>query len=152
MNQRPSPYDPICVSDDEGALKREILKHISSTLGHDPSFAKTYYFYKAAAQAVRDRLVDRWITTQRSYYNKEAKRVYYLSLEFLPGRFLRNNVIKLGIEGAFRRALEEQGFTLEEIEELEWDAGLGNGGLGRLASCFMDSFATLKLPAYGYGI
>ncbi|MCJ7596057.1 MAG: glycogen/starch/alpha-glucan phosphorylase, partial [Desulfobacterales bacterium] len=143
MNEkRPEQYDLICASDDEETLKREIIRHIASTLGHDPSFAKGYYFYKAVAHAVRDRLVDRWINTQRSYYSKEAKRVYYLSMEFLPGRFLRNNLIKLGIEGLCKKVLEEYGHPLEEIEELEWDAGLGNGGLGRLASCFMDSFAT----------
>ncbi|MFH1122657.1 MAG: glycogen/starch/alpha-glucan phosphorylase [Pseudomonadota bacterium] len=153
MNEkRAEQYDLICASDDAETLKREIIRHIASTLGHDPSFAKGYYFYKAVAHAVRDRLVDRWINTQRSYYNKEAKRVYYLSMEFLPGRFLRNNLIKLGIAGLCQRVLQEYGHPLEEIEELEWDAGLGNGGLGRLASCFMDSFATLKLPAYGYGI
>ncbi|MBU2499303.1 MAG: glycogen/starch/alpha-glucan phosphorylase [Proteobacteria bacterium] len=150
--KKPERYDLICVSDDKETLRREIIRHIASTLGHDPSFAKGYYFYKAIAHAVRDRLVDRWINTQRSYYHQETKRVYYLSMEFLPGRFLRNNLIKLGIEGLCKEVVEEFGHPLEDIEELEWDAGLGNGGLGRLASCFMDSFATLKLPAYGYGI
>ncbi|MEW6665708.1 MAG: glycogen/starch/alpha-glucan phosphorylase [Thermodesulfobacteriota bacterium] len=133
-------------------LKRDLVKHISSTLGHDPGFAEKYYFFKAAAHAVRDRLVDRWINSQRSYYNREAKRVYYLSMEFLPGRFLRNNIVNLGIEDQCRQALRGYGQSLEELEELEWDAGLGNGGLGRLASCFMDSVATLKIPTYGYGI
>jgi glycogen phosphorylase len=133
-------------------LKEAITRHIAITLGQDPAFAQKYYFYKATAHAVRDLLVDRWIQTQRSYYSKEAKRVYYLSLEFLPGRFLKNNVINLGLEGDVRGALQDLGSSLDEIEELEWDAGLGNGGLGRLASCFMDSFATLKIPAYGYGI
>jgi starch phosphorylase len=134
------------------SLKDNIVRHVAWTLGHDPYFAQKYYLYKAMAYVVRDRLVTRWINTQRAYYNKEAKRVYYLSMEFLPGRFLRNNIISMGIEEQCSQTLQEFGFSLEDIEELEPDPGLGNGGLGRLASCFMDSFATLKIPAYGYGI
>jgi len=145
-------YQRISESNGVQDLKRDILNHLASTLGHDPAFAETYYYYKAAAHAVRDRLVDRWINTQRSYYSREAKRVYYLSMEFLPGRLLRNNVINMLIEDQCRQALSDHGQSLEELEELEWDPGLGNGGLGRLASCFMDSVATLKIPAYGYGI
>ena len=145
-------YDPISKSDSVQHLKREIVRHVASTLGHDPAFAQKYYVHKATAHAVRDRLVDRWIHTQREYYHEEAKRVYYLSLEFLPGRFLKNNIINMCIEDQVRNTLGDMGYTVEEIEEMEWDAGLGNGGLGRLASCFMDSFATMKIPAYGYGI
>lgn len=152
LNQNPDKYMSLSESDSVEALKKDIRKHIASTLGHDPDFAEQYYYYQAASHAVRDRLVDRWINTQRSYYNREAKRVYYLSMEFLPGRFLRNNLINMRIEGQCREAISDYGHSLEEIEELEWDPGLGNGGLGRLASCFMDSFATLKIPAYGYGI
>ena len=152
MSRKQNQYQSICESDDVEVLEKDIIKHIASSLGHDPAFAKGYYFYKATAHAVRDRLVDKWIETQRSYYNREVKRVYYLSLEFLPGRFLMNNLINLGIEKQCREALNRRGHNLDDIEEMEWDAGLGNGGLGRLASCFMDSFATLKLPAYGYGI
>jgi starch phosphorylase len=152
LNQKPSEYT--CITGSNGAedLREDIVKHIASTLGHDPGFADPYYFFKATAHAVRDRLVDRWINTQRSYYSKEAKRVYYLSLEFLPGRFLRNNISSMLIEEQCQNALLGHGHSLEELEEMEWDPGLGNGGLGRLASCFMDSVATLKIPAYGYGI
>ncbi|MBN1102625.1 MAG: glycogen/starch/alpha-glucan phosphorylase, partial [Deltaproteobacteria bacterium] len=144
----------MCISGSDAVedIRKDILKHLASTLGHDPSFASSYYYFKATAHAVRDRLVDRWINTQRSYYNREAKRVYYLSMEFLPGRFLRNNLSSMMIEDQCRKALKIHGHALDDLEELEWDPGLGNGGLGRLASCFMDSVATLKIPTYGYGI
>jgi starch phosphorylase len=152
MKNIPGPYQKISNSNTVEDLGEDIVKHLASTLGHDPSFAEQYYYFKAAAYAVRDRLVDRWITTQRSYYRREAKRVYYLSMEFLPGRFLRNNLVNMLIDTQCREALGRHGHRLDEIEELEFDAGLGNGGLGRLASCFLDSFATLRIPAYGYGI
>ena len=143
---KPKPSDTIEV------IKKDILKHISSTLGHDPAATHKYYFLKAAIYSLRDRLIENWINTQRTYYDEKAKRVYYLSLEFLPGRFLRKNLVNAGMLEDYRQALMELGCPFEEIEELEWDAGLGNGGLGRLASCFLDSLATLKIPAYGYGI
>jgi glycogen phosphorylase len=133
-------------------LKKDILRHISSTLGHDPTSTNRYCYFKACTHALRDRLVDRWIKTQRAYYEKKAKRIYYLSMEFLPGRFLRKNLESMNMMEVCRQTLQELGISLEEIEELEWDAGLGNGGLGRLASCFLDSLATLEIPAYGYGI
>ncbi len=104
------------------------------------------------AYSIRDRLVERWVHTQRDLDDTMAKRVFFLSLEFLPGRFLMNYLHSLDMVAEARGALEEMEFDLEELEEEEWDAGLGNGGLGRLASCYMDSFACLKLPAYGYGI
>ncbi len=104
------------------------------------------------AYSVRDRLIERWIKTQRALHDTLAKRVYFLSLEFLPGRFLKNYLISLQMEDEARRTLAEMGFDLDELEEEEWDAGLGNGGLGRLASCYMDSMACRDLPGYGYGI
>ncbi len=106
----------------------------------------------ALAYCIRDRLMAQWIKTQRSLYDTLKKRIYFLSLEFLPGKFLRNYLISLNMLEEARDTLRDMGFDLEELEEEEWDAGLGNGGLGRLASCFMDSFACMKLPAYGYGI
>ena len=123
-----------------------------TTMGNDfyPPRKETYY--KGLAYTVRDRLVKQWLNSQRSYYDRSAKRVYYLSLEFLPGRFLMNYVTNMQLNKACEKTLEETGFTLEDIEEQEWDAGLGNGGLGRLASCYMDSMATLNIPGYGYGI
>merc|ERR1719450_1891791 len=106
----------------------------------------------ALASTVKDHLVSRWIRTQQHYYEKDPKRVYYLSLEFYMGRSLTNTMINLGIQGACDEAMYQLGLDLEEMEEMESDAGLGNGGLGRLAACFLDSMATLAMPSYGYGI
>src|SRR5262245_60446768 len=96
--------------------------------------------------------MERWIRTQDSYYEHDAKRVYYLSLEFLMGRTLGNSLVNLDLAETCKAALGDLGYDFEEIREAEWDAGLGNGGLGRLAACFLDSLATLELPSYGYGI
>ena len=134
------------------ALKNDILRHIEFTLGRDPQTPDQYTCFMGLAYSVRDRLVERWILSQRSLHDTMAKRVYFLSLEFLPGRFLMNYLLSLNLVDEARNALQELGFDLDELEELEWDAGLGNGGLGRLASCYMDSIACLKLPGYGYGI
>uniref|UniRef100_A0A8C4IJX0 Alpha-1,4 glucan phosphorylase n=1 Tax=Dicentrarchus labrax TaxID=13489 RepID=A0A8C4IJX0_DICLA len=109
-----------------------------------------YYF--ALAHTVRDHLVGRWIRTQQFYYEADPKRVYYLSLEFYMGRTLQNTMINLGLQNACDEAIYQLGLDMEELEEMEEDAGLGNGGLGRLAACFLDSMATLGLAAYGYGI
>lgn len=108
--------------------------------------------FMGLAYSIRDRLVERWLRSQRSLYDTMAKRVYFLSLEFLPGRFLMNYLLSLDLLEEARSALQELGFDLDELEEEEWDAGLGNGGLGRLASCYMDSIACMQLPGYGYGI
>jgi glycogen phosphorylase len=137
---------------DNGALKTDILRHIRSSLGNDPSKPDKYACFMGLAYSVRDRLIDRWIRTQRALYDTIAKRVYFLSLEFLPGRFLKNYLVSLEMEEEARTTLQEMGFDLDELEEEEWDAGLGNGGLGRLASCYMDSMACQNLPGYGYGI
>ena len=96
--------------------------------------------------------MERWFKTQSAYYVADAKRVYYLSLEFLLGRALVSNIVNLGARGAYTEALRSLGYDLEALHEEEWDAGLGNGGLGRLAACILDSAATLGLPFYGYGI
>ena len=133
-------------------LSEDIKHHIMTTLGNDFYPPRKDTYYKGLAYSVRDRLVTRWLNSQRSFYDRSAKRVYYLSLEFLPGRFLMNYVTNMQLNEACEKTLEETGFTLEEIEEQEWDAGLGNGGLGRLASCYMDSMASLNIPGYGYGI
>ena len=133
-------------------LKDEIQRHIRFTMGRDPAKPNRHACFMGLAHSVRDRLIDRWIRTQRSQYDTLAKRVYFLSLEFLPGRFLMNYLISLKIVDEVRQTVEEMGFDLDELEEEEWDAGLGNGGLGRLASCYMDSLACLDLPGYGYGI
>ncbi|MCE1203917.1 MAG: glycogen/starch/alpha-glucan phosphorylase [Holophagaceae bacterium] len=122
------------------------------SIAKDAHTASDFDIYQGLAFAVRDRLMERWFSTQSAYYRQDAKRVYYLSLEFLMGRALLNNVVNLGAEDAYGRAMQELGFRLEDISEQEWDAGLGNGGLGRLAACILDAAATLELPFYGYGI
>jgi starch phosphorylase len=122
------------------------------SIAKDEHTATDFNVYQGLALAVRDRLMERWFKTQSAYYRQDAKRVYYLSLEFLMGRALLNNALNLGAEDAYARAMRELGFHLEEIGEQEWDAGLGNGGLGRLAACILDAAATLELPFYGYGI
>jgi glycogen phosphorylase len=137
---------------DVATLRRAFADHLHYTQGKDEHTATALDRFNAVAYAVRDRMVNRWITTQQSYYKADAKRVYYLSLEFLMGRALGANLINLGIYDAMRVALEELGLDLTDLLEQETDAGLGNGGLGRLAACFLDSMATLSLPAYGYGI
>ncbi|SPD73640.1 glycogen phosphorylase [uncultured Desulfobacterium sp.] len=137
---------------DQVSLKDDIRRHIQSTMGKDPYSRDKYSCFMGLAYSVRDRLIGRWIKTQRACYDSMAKRVYYLSMEFLPGRFLKNYLICLGMEDEAREALSDFGHDLDDIEEEEWDAGLGNGGLGRLASCYMDSMSNLNLPGYGYGI
>ena len=146
---RHKPAPPPCYSTN---LLEDIQHHIVSYLGSDYQHLKTYTYYQGLAMSVRDRLVERWLETQRAWYRRHAKRAYYLSMEFLPGRFLTNNIYKLQMVDQVREALAEVGMDLETIEEEEWDAGLGNGGLGRLASCYLDSMATLGIPGYGYGM
>jgi starch phosphorylase len=114
--------------------------------------ASDFDVYMGIAYAVRDRLMERWFRTQDAYYRSDAKRAYYMSLEFLTGRALTHNVINLRAHDVYTKALQQVGYELEHLEEQEWDAGLGNGGLGRLAACILDSAATLSLPFYGYGI
>ncbi|MFZ5798900.1 MAG: glycogen/starch/alpha-glucan phosphorylase [Thermodesulfobacteriota bacterium] len=133
-------------------IKNSILYHLLSVQGRDPERAGPGDMYKALALTMRDSLVEKWIKTQRDYYAGRKKRVYYLSLEFLIGRSLANAMLNLDCRDKVATALHELGYDLEEILDKEEDAALGNGGLGRLAACFMDSIATMKIPAYGYGI
>ena len=137
---------------DAESFRKAFTDHIHHTLARNKMTVTDHEKFLAVAYAVRDRLVDRWIKTQNTYYDKDVKRVYYLSLEFLIGRTLGNSVLNLDVESAVTEALDEIGMTLEELREQEVDAGLGNGGLGRLAACFLDSMATLELPATGMGI
>ena len=108
--------------------------------------------YQAISLAIRDRIIHQWDLSRKTHRSKNSKRVYYLSLEFLMGRAMTNNVINLGLEQPVREALKSLGYDWEELRDQEPDAGLGNGGLGRLAACFLDSLATLEIPAFGYGI
>ncbi len=149
---RPLVEANICGPAGPGHLIDDVQRHIISSLGSDPARKLPNNYYLGLALAVRDRLAMHWLATQRAYYDQEAKRVYYLSLEYLPGKSLMNSLICLGLEDEAREALTTLGLDLEELAEVEWDAGLGNGGLGRLASCYLDSMATLGLPGYGYGI
>jgi starch phosphorylase len=133
-------------------LERAVLDHLYYTRSKDEGSATPYDVYAAMSHAVRDRLVHRWIRTQRTYYKQDVKRAYYLSAEFLLGRFLGDNLRKLGLWNLAAEGLARYGLSLEQVLEEEHDPGLGNGGLGRLAACFLDSLATLELPGYGYGI
>uniref|UniRef100_A0AAY4AAR2 Alpha-1,4 glucan phosphorylase n=1 Tax=Denticeps clupeoides TaxID=299321 RepID=A0AAY4AAR2_9TELE len=133
-------------------LKTNFNRHLHFTLVKDRNVATKRDYYFALANTVRDHLVGRWIRTQQHYYEKDPKRVYYLSLEFYMGRTLQNTMVNLAMENACDEATYQLGLDMEELEEMEEDAGLGNGGLGRLAACFLDSMATLGLAAYGYGI
>ena len=137
---------------DSESIKKAFVNHMEYSLGKDEYAATAQDSYSSLALTTRDRLIERWICTQQTYYKKKAKRVYYLSLEFLIGRTLGNSLINLGLLNEADKAMHELGYSLEELREKEWDAGLGNGGLGRLAACFLDSLATLELPAVGYGI
>jgi len=133
-------------------IKEAFNRHLHFTLVKDRNVATSDDFYSALAHTVKDNMVGRWIRTQQYYYEKDPKRVYYLSLEFYMGRTLTNTMVNLGIQEQCDEAMYQLGLNIEELEEQEEDAGLGNGGLGRLAACFLDSMATLGLAAYGYGI
>jgi len=133
-------------------VKKTFNRHLHYTVIKDRHVATPRDYYFSLANTVKDHLVSRWIKTQQYYYETDPKRVYYLSLEFYMGRSLTNTMINLGIQGACDEALYQLGLDIEDMEDKECDAGLGNGGLGRLAACFLDSMATLGMPAYGYGI
>ncbi|XP_064537454.1 glycogen phosphorylase [Drosophila montana] len=133
-------------------VKKNFNRHLHYTLVKDRNVATLRDYYFALANTVKDNMVGRWIRTQQHYYEKDPKRVYYLSLEYYMGRSLTNTMINLGIQSECEEAMYQLGLDIENLEEMEEDAGLGNGGLGRLAACFLDSMATLGLAAYGYGI
>jgi glycogen phosphorylase len=133
-------------------LDCEIRRHLHFTLGHGEKKADMRYLYRALAIAVRDRLIEQWRDTEHRVRAKAPRRVFYLSLEFLIGRSLSNAVHNIELSESVRSSLQEYGTSLEEVAEREHDAGLGNGGLGRLAACFLDSCANLELPVRGYGI
>jgi glycogen phosphorylase len=134
------------------SLRQNFERHLRRTLAKDHYTATDHDRYFALALTIRDRLIDQWIATQQTHHRKNVKRIYYLSLEFLIGRLLGNNVINLNLEDNCRAAMAELGLDWEAIRDCEVDAGLGNGGLGRLAACFLDSMSTLSLPAIGYGL
>ncbi len=131
---------------------KSFLEHLEYTLGKDKYSATRHDIFNALACSVRDRMIERWLDTQQAYYNEDPKRVYYVSMEFLMGRTLENSLVNLGMLAEFREAMNSLGYDLDQFIEHEQDAGLGNGGLGRLAACFLDSMATMGIPGYGYGI
>jgi len=142
----------VSVGDDTDALKKSIVQHFSHTLGRDIDNAAPQALYGALALAVRDRLIDQWRITRMETESADTRRTCYLSLEYLMGRSLSNAVQNLELVEPVRRALNQLGMELEDLQSLEHDAGLGNGGLGRLAACFLDSCASLGLPVIGYGL
>ncbi|CAF3676386.1 unnamed protein product [Adineta steineri] len=133
-------------------VKKVFNRHLHFTIVKDRDVATDHDYYESIAYTVRDHLVSRWIRTNQYHFETDQKRVYYLSLEYHMGRALSNCMINLGIENSVDEALYEMGLNIEELEELESEAALGNGGLGRLAACYLDSMATLGLSAYGYGL
>ncbi|WP_242218100.1 glycogen/starch/alpha-glucan phosphorylase [Shinella zoogloeoides] len=139
-------------SSDREQLATELLERLKYRIGKDPKVAKPHDWLTAAILVARDRVTDKWMDSTRRTYATGAKRVYYLSLEFLIGRLMRDAMTNIGILDEMRHALASLGVDLDVIAELEPDAALGNGGLGRLAACFMESMATVDVPAYGYGI
>lgn len=142
--------DPLAM-DAEG-LARDFQHYFAHTLGRDRDCRSAYYPYKALAITLRDRLMERWKRTRQAHDQANCKRTYYLSLEFLMGRSLSNAMLNLGVTDALKQSLYDLGLIYEELESAEMDAGLGNGGLGRLAACFLDSCASLQLPVKGYGL
>ena len=137
---------------DSAQLARAIVDHVFYTRGTLPEHATRNDWYLAVAHAVRDRLLDRWVATVRALMEKDVRVVSYLSAEFLVGPHLANNVLNLGLEREIREAARLLGLDFDRLVEQEEEPGLGNGGLGRLAACFLDSLATLEIPAIGYGI
>ena len=133
-------------------LKEDYAWHLRYTLAKGDTHATPRDRYTAFATAVRDRIVERWISTQEEYGRQNTKRVYYMSLEFLIGRLLGNNVINLKADQLCRDALKDYGINWNDLRDYETDAGLGNGGLGRLAACYLDSMSTLDLAGMGYGL
>ena len=137
---------------DKETLKESIIDNMKNLYRKTIDEATPQQVYQAVAYAVKDVIIDQWIATHKAYDENDAKIVYYLSMEFLMGRALGNNMINIGAQKEIREVLAELGFDLNTIEDQEPDPALGNGGLGRLAACFLDSLATLGYPAYGCGI
>ena len=140
------------IGTDTASIKQSFVDRLTYSVAKDDLTATDRDWFFTAAYVARDRMIDRWMETMRSYYDHDAKRIYYFSMEFLMGRTLMNSLHNLGFDQQYRQALSELGVDLDKIREIEQDAALGNGGLGRLAACFLDSMATLDLPGYGYGI
>jgi len=146
-------WEPVkYLPNDPNSLQDSVKNHLEYTLARTRFNSDERSCYRAVAHSIRDRLMESWNDTQQHVTEKDAKRVYYLSLEFLIGRAMQNALINIDLQGPYAAALKQMGHDLETLYQKEPDAALGNGGLGRLAACFMDSLATLDYPAWGYGI
>lgn len=146
-NEEPRP-----LRNSKASLKKDILRHLRYSLGKDEATAAPEDFFPPLCLSIRDRLFEGMLETEKRHIRSGAKRVYYLSMEFLIGRSLGTNLLNLNLYEAYRKTLQEMGLDLQSLREQEWDAPLGNGGLGRLAACFLDSMATLGIAGYGYGL
>ncbi|MCG6902326.1 MAG: glycogen/starch/alpha-glucan phosphorylase [Rhodobacter sp.] len=151
MYQSPST-SPAVGGDASAEFRGAILRHLTYTCGKDASHAQTTDWRMALSYAVRDRIVDHWFASTRATYAAGGKRVYYLSMEFLIGRLLQDAIVNLQLDQQAKRAMRDLGLDYDTVLHDEPDAALGNGGLGRLAACFLESLSTLGVPAYGYGI
>ena len=140
------------ISHSSSAIEKDFAEHLKYTQDADVFHNTMEGRYEALALAIRDRIIHQWDISRKEQAKAKAKRVYYLSLEFLMGRAMTNNITNMGLENEVTKALKDLGYTYEELADVEPDAGLGNGGLGRLAACFLDSLATLEVPSFGYGI
>jgi starch phosphorylase len=154
VKSKPTPAltSPASLGMGSKQLAQDISHHFNYTLSRDKYCNHAYYSYSALALTVRDRLMERWKNTKHAYAEAGCKRAFYMSLEFLMGRALGNAMLNLGLDEPLHKALHDLGLDMEELVDSEPDAGLGNGGLGRLAACFIDSCATLQLPVMGYGL
>ena len=137
---------------DKESFKKQVISNVKMLFRKDMDEATPQMIYQAVAYAIKDDIIDRWIATHKVYRKQNVKKVYYLSMEFLIGRLLGNNILSLGYYPQVKEALDEMGFDMNFIEDQERDPALGNGGLGRLAACFLDSLSSLGYPAYGCGI
>ncbi|MDQ7090521.1 MAG: glycogen/starch/alpha-glucan phosphorylase [Methylococcales bacterium] len=154
--KKSKPKAIICKLPNLGMDKQNFINDFKQYYGHrlgrDKECRSPHYAYEALSMAISDRMIERWKDTFNTYKDKNCKRAYYLSMEFLMGRSLSNAMLNLGVSDVVSKAMYDLGLDLEELEDVEVDAGLGNGGLGRLAACFIDSCATLQLPVTGYGL
>jgi starch phosphorylase len=153
-NLTPSPdlHDTPELGMDKKSLKADFKRYYGSHLSQDSNNASGHYLYTSLALSIRDRLFERMKYTQQTYEESQCKQAFYLSMEFLMGRAMGNAALNLGLDKTAEKAMHDFGLEFEQLTELEHDAGLGNGGLGRLAACFVDSCATLQLPVSGYGL
>ena len=137
---------------DKAAFKKEVEANVKTLYRKTLKEANKQQIFQAVSYAIKDTIIENWLETQKAYDEKDPKIVYYMSMEFLMGRALGNSMINLTCYKEVKEALDELGFDINAIEDEEPDAALGNGGLGRLAACFLDSMATMNIPNYGYGI